>query len=61
MNFSVSYYRRSGITAEPGNLAISLAPNLRRDRVSYTGVLRQPVRFREAMSALHDVVISDLR
>ena len=39
----------------------SLAPNLRRDRVSFVGTLRQPLRFREAVSALHDVVISDLR
>jgi hypothetical protein len=40
---------------------IALAPNLRRDRVSYIGQLRQPMRFREAISALHDVVIADLR
>src|SRR5271170_7667374 len=61
MNFLVSYHRRSSIIAEPSGLAISLAPNLRRDRVSYTGLLHQPIRFREAISALHDVVISDLR
>src|SRR5262249_12851335 len=36
-------------------------PNLRRDKVSFTGSLRQPLRFREAISALHEVVISDLR
>ncbi len=43
------------------SLAISLAPNLRRDRVAFEGVLRQPLRFREAVGALHDVVVSDLR
>jgi hypothetical protein len=42
-------------------MAVRLAPNLRRDRVSFAGTLRQPLRFREAISALHDVVISDLR
>ena len=34
---------------------------MRRDRVSFVGTLKHPLRFREAMSALHDVVISDLR
>ena len=43
------------------SLEVALAPNLRRDRVSFAGTLRHPLRFREAMSALHDVVISDLR
>jgi hypothetical protein len=61
MNLLVSYHRRSSIVAGPKTLAISLEPNLRRDRVSYTGLLRHPIRFREAMSALHDVVVSDLR
>ena len=42
-------------------MALSFAPNLRRDRVSYEGRLDQPLRFREAVSALHDVVVSDLR
>jgi hypothetical protein len=36
-------------------------PNLRRDRVGFVGTLRQPLRFREAVSALHEVVVSDLR
>src|ERR671936_104167 len=61
MNLFVAYWKRSGVVPDAHGLAISLAPNLRRDRVSYTGALRQPVRFREAISALHDVVISDLR
>ena len=33
----------------------------RRDRVGYEGTLKHPVRFREAIGALHDVVVSDLR
>jgi hypothetical protein len=61
MEMTVAYRGHSAIVPAAGGLAVSLAPNLRRDRVSYTGVLRQPLRFREAMSALHDVVISDLR
>lgn len=61
MKLEVAYKGRSGIVRKPGALALSLAPNLRRDRVSFAGTLRQPLRFREAVSALHDVVISDLR
>src|SRR5437588_6085183 len=61
MNLFVAYWKRSGVVPDTHGLAISLAPNLRRDRVSYAGTLRQPLRFREAISALHDVVISDLR
>lgn len=61
MNLLVAYSKRSTVAPDPRGLAISLAPNLRRDRVSYRGTLRQPLRFREAISGLHDIVISDLR
>jgi hypothetical protein len=61
MLLQTAYRGRSGITRTPVGLAVSLAPNLRRDRVSFVGTLRQPLRFREAISTLHDVVISDLR
>src|SRR4051794_41941041 len=60
MQLAVAYRGRSEIVRGPGGLAVSLAPNLRRDRVSFAGTLRQPLRFREAVSALHDVVVSDL-
>lgn len=61
MQLDTAYRGRSNVAQTPVGLAVSLAPNLRRDRVSFVGVLRHPLRFREAMSALHDVVISDLR
>jgi hypothetical protein len=61
MNLLLSYLGRSTIGSGPAGVHIALAPNLRRDRVSYIGQLRQPLRFREAVSALHDVVISDLK
>lgn len=61
MQVALAYRGRSQITQSAVGLAVSLAPNLRRDRVSFVGTLRQPLRFREAVSALHDVVISDLR
>src|SRR5262249_47441187 len=61
MNLTFAYWKRSTVVQTPTSLAVSLAPNLRRDRVSFTGNLKNTLRFREAVSALHDVVISDLR
>jgi hypothetical protein len=61
MNLTLSYLGRSAIRTGPAGVAVSLVPNLRRDRVGYLGTLRQPLRFREAVSTLHDVVVSDLR
>lgn len=61
MILDLAYRGRSAITTSTAGLAVTLAPNLRRDRVSFEGVLRDPLRFREAVGALHDVVVSDLR
>src|SRR5215210_7954212 len=61
MNFTVAYRGRSGVTGSAGDMALSFAPNLRRDRVSFVGDLKDPLRFREAVSALHAVVVSDLK
>ena len=61
MNLTVAYRTRSAIVSGSSGLAVALAPNLRRDRVGFDASLRHPLRFREAIGALHDVVISDLR
>ncbi len=61
MEFTVAYQGRSGLSSSGAGLALSLAPNLRRDRVSFAGDLLFPLRFREAASALHAVVVSDLK
>ena len=61
MDLSVAYRGRSAVVPGPAGLAVVLAPNLRRDRVSFEGLLRHPVRFREALAALHDVVVGDHR
>ena len=39
----------------------SWPPNLARDEVAFDASLNHPLEFREAISALHDVVINDLR
>src|SRR5512133_998078 len=63
MQVSFAYAGRSQVLQPPGKRwqALSLVPNLTRDPVAFDAPLRQPLRFREAMSALHDTVISDLR
>lgn len=61
MNLTLAYRGRSAIVSRPGGLAVALAPNLRRDRVAFDGLFRHPLRFREAVGALHDVVVSDHR
>ncbi|MCC9600190.1 metal-binding protein [Stieleria sp. JC731] len=61
MDLSVRYHRRSAISRDSSGLAIALAPNLRRDRVGFRGQLVEPIAFREAIGALHDIVINDQR
>ena len=54
MQLAVAYRGRSEVTRSAKSLAVSLAPNLRRDKVGFVGILRDPVRFREAVCALHE-------
>ena len=61
MNVKLAYLGRSTLSSTAGGQLLNLAPNLAREPVSFDAPMRQPVRFREAISALHDVVISDLR
>ena len=61
MNVLMQYNTRSGLRAYGGQNILSLAPNLDRDRVAFDAQLQDPIPFREAISALHDVVINDLR
>ena len=57
MNVAFSYLGRSGMEGP----TLNFAPNLAREPVAFDAALRRPERFREAISALHDVVISDHR
>lgn len=55
------YLGQSEVRAAAGGSALAFAPNLARDKVFFDGELVHPLRFREAMSALHEVVVGDLR
>jgi hypothetical protein len=63
MNVTFAYAGHSAVLQGPGGRAqtLRLVPNLTRDPVAFDAPLLRPLRFREAMSALHDCVISDLR
>ena len=57
-----AYAGSSGVVRqEGGGQAVRFAPNLAREPVAFDAELKHPLRFREAVSALHDVVVSDLR
>src|SRR4051812_50128154 len=57
-----AYSGHSAVIDRPGGRQIfEMVPNLAREPVAFDAPLLQPLRFREAMSALHDCVISDLR
>lgn len=61
MQQTFAYRGHSGLVETPRSATLTLAPNLAREPVAFDAALRQPVRFREATSALHDVVVSDLK
>lgn len=61
MQVPFAYRGRSGVLTGPDGDALSFAANLKRDAVAFAGDLRHPLRFRELFSALHDVVVSELR
>ncbi len=57
----LAYLGHSGLKSGTGGDRLSLAPNLARAPVAFDAELKQPVRFREAISALHDIVVCDQR
>src|SRR4051812_47022348 len=61
MDLKFAYLGHSALRQRGAAQELRLVPNLARDPVAFDGPLAKPLRFREAMSALHDTVISDLR
>jgi SWIM zinc finger len=61
MEFNYTYKGQSAISGSGDRTQMSFAPDLTREPTFFRGELRQNIAFREAISALHDVVISDLR
>ncbi|ETW95054.1 MAG: hypothetical protein ETSY1_32290, partial [Candidatus Entotheonella factor] len=61
MQFDYAYFGNTAVDHRADRTALSFAPDLKRQPTFFTGKLRHSLAFREAISALHDVVISDLR
>ncbi len=61
MEFNYSYSGSSSISGNGDRTNMSFAPDVTRTPTYFRGELRQNIAFREAISALHDVVVSDLR
>ena len=61
MEFSYAYASDSMVDSGAYGTRVSLAPDTFRPPTFFSGELRAGLAFREAISALHDVVVSDLR
>lgn len=60
MLFQQAYAKSSGITHAGGQTLVDFAPDLGREPTYFRGKIKDPIRYREAMCALRDVVVSDL-
>jgi hypothetical protein len=61
MLFDYRYKGNTTVANATGETAMSFAPDANREPTYFYGELAKPIEFREAISALHDVVVSDLR
>jgi hypothetical protein len=61
MLFEYAYKGSTTVTSDAGRTQMWFVPDAKREPTYFSGVLRQKLEFREAISALHDVVVSDLR
>lgn len=61
MIFEHKYAGSSQVTNNGQTTGLSFAPDTHREPTFFSGKLNKHLHFREAISALHDVVISDLR
>ncbi len=61
MQFDFAYSGNTTVTSSSQQTQMWFAPDVSREPTYFVGDLGKSVEFREAISALHDVVISDLR
>lgn len=61
MIFNYKFAGNTTVTSTPHMTGLAFAPDLLRDSAWFVGRLHKKLAFREAVSALHDVVVSDLR
>jgi hypothetical protein len=61
MQFDYLYKQNTSVVSYSDRTDMSFEPDVTREPTYFFGVLRKSIEFREAISALHDVVVSDLR
>ena len=61
MQFEYHYFGQSAVTGDASSTGMNFVPDARRAPTFFEGTLTQKLPYREAMSALHDVVASDFR
>ncbi len=61
MNVNLRYLGKSTVQSAAHGLLMRFSPNLARPKTFFDAELRDAIRFREAVSALHDVVVGDLK
>ncbi|XZF13327.1 SWIM zinc finger family protein [Chitinophagaceae bacterium MMS25-I14] len=61
MLFDYKYSGSTSVSSSSHGTAMSFAPDALREPTFFVGKLNKKIAFREAISALHDVVVSDLR
>ena len=61
MLFNYRFAGNTTVTSSAYQTGMSFAPDTLRESAWFVGKLNKKIAFREAMSALHDVVVSDLR
>jgi hypothetical protein len=61
MEFNYKFKGDSGVSSSDTKTDMSFAPDLNREPTFFVSKLRDSINFREAMSALHEVVVSDMR
>jgi hypothetical protein len=61
MEFEYAYKSSSAVDNRADRTELAFSPDVKREPTYFSGDLRKPIAFREAISALHDVVVSDLR
>jgi hypothetical protein len=61
MEFNYKFKGSSGVDTDTTKTTMSFSPDLNREPTFFVSKLRDTLNFREAISALHDVVVSDMR
>ena len=60
MEFNYKFKGNSGVSSSNSSTKMSFAPDLNREPTFFVAKLQDSLNFREAMSALHSVVVSDM-